>query len=105
MVELVAAGGGLDAGGHEAVLVEGEVTGAEVVGEAAREHSGGDAAKDGVAGEGAGGGGVGGAGGGEALGLLVGLDLAVEGFGSKAAAVGGGGAVKVDLLEPLAREG
>ena len=63
VVELVAAGCGLDAGGNEAELLQGEVDVAEVGGEAASEHAGDDAAKDGVAGEGAGGGGVGGGGG------------------------------------------
>ena len=71
--------------------------------EAVGEHPGDEAARDGEAGEGAGGGGIGG-GGGKFLGLLVGLDLAVEGFGGEAAAVGGGGVEAVDLLEPLGGE-
>ena len=74
VVELVAAGGGLDAGGDEAVLMKGSVAGAGVAGEAAGEHAGGEAADDVMAVERAGGGGsVGGDG--KPLGLLVGLDL------------------------------
>ena len=97
VVELVAAGRGLDAGGDEAVLMKGKVAVAGMAGEAAGEHAGGEATDDGMAGERAGGGGPVG-GGGKSLGLLVGLDLAVEGFGGEAAAVGGGGVEAVDLL-------
>jgi len=97
VVELVTAGGSLDPGGDETELVEGEVAEAGVGSEAGREHPGNEASRDGEAGEGAGGGGIGGEGG-KFLGLLVGLDLSVEGFGGGAAAVGGGGVVAVDLL-------
>ena len=67
--------------------------------ELAGEEAGKKAAGDCVAGERAGGGGIGG-GGGEELGLLVGFDLAIESLGGEAAAVGGGGVVEVELLQP-----
>ena len=103
MVELVDARGGLDAVRDEAELVEGAVPIAEVGSEPGGEEAGHVTADDGVAGERTGGGGVGG-GGGEALGLLVGLDLAVEGFGGEAAAMGGGGMVEGELVQPLAKK-
>ena len=83
--------------------LEGAIALAEVWRELAGEEAGEKAADDCVAGERAGGGGIGG-GGGEELGLLVGLDLAIESLGGEAAAVGGGGVVEVELLQPLAEE-
>ena len=69
----------------------------------AGEEAGEKAADDSVASERAGGGGIGG-GGGEELGLFVGFDLAIESLGGEAAAVGGGGVVEGELLQPLAEE-
>ena len=67
--------------------LEGAIALAEVWRELAGEEAGEKAADDCVAGERAVGGGIGG-GGGEELGLLVGLDLAIESLGGEAAAVG-----------------
>ena len=83
--------------------LEGAIALAEVWRELAGEEAGEKAADDSVASERAGGGGIGG-GGGEELGLLVRLDLAVKSLGGEAAAVGGGGVVEGELLQPLAEE-
>ena len=96
-MELVAAGGGLNAGRQEAVLADSEIVVAAGGGEEAGEAAGDDAADDGMAGERAGGGGEGG-GGGEALSGFVGLDFAVQRFSGEEGAVGGGGAGVEDAL-------
>lgn len=97
VVELVDAGGRFNAIRNEAKLMKGVVAVTGMRSDEGREVAGENAADYGVAGEGAGGGGVGG-GGGKELGLFIGLDLTIESFGGEAMAVGGGGAMKMELL-------
>ena len=104
VVELMAAGGSLEAGADEAKLVEASVDGAKNGGNVASEEAGNEAAGDRVTGEGAGGGGIGG-GGGELACALIWLNLSSKCLGRKERAVSRGGAAVGDGVEPLSDEG
>ena len=102
--ELVAAGGGLQAGADEAVLLQAEVEGAAMRREKAGEEACNQAACDRASREWTAGGGIGGMGGQLASGF-VGLELGAEGLRGEEAAVGWGGAGVEKGVEPKGEEG